>query len=246
MSKRILVAGATGVIGRRLLPLLQGAGHHVVAITRSGQKRLDPRHGAAEMVTADVFDADAVLRIMASVRPDVVVHQLTDLSGLADPATAADAIRRNARIRIEGTRNLVKAALAADVRRMVAQSIAWAYAPGPLPHAEEDALDSGAGEPRSITIGGVSALEQAVLHSPPIKGTILRYGQLYGPGTSRDQPTGSAPLHVDAAAYAALLAVERDAPGIFNIAEPGPEVLTDKARSRLGWRADMRLPVAAA
>jgi nucleoside-diphosphate-sugar epimerase len=239
MGQRILVAGATGVIGRRLMPLLTRAGHDVIGITRS---ELKTRERGAEMVAADVFDAAALTRIMASIRPDIVVHQLTDLSGLADPATAADAIRRNARIRTEGTRNLVAAALAADVRHMVAQSIAWAYAPGPLPHAEDDALDIEAGEPRSITVHGVAALEAAVLNSRPMKGTILRYGQLYGPGTGRDRPTGSAPLHVDAAAHAALLAVERGEAGIFNIAEPSLEVRAEKAISNLGWRADFRAP----
>jgi nucleoside-diphosphate-sugar epimerase len=75
-----------------------------------------------------------------------------------------------------------------------------------------------------------------------MKGTVLRYGQLYGPGTGRDRPTGSAPLHVDAAAHAALQAVARGEAGIFNIAEPSLEVLTEKATSRLGWRDDLRLP----
>ena len=243
MGQRILVAGATGVVGRRLMPLLTRAGHDVIGITRS---ELKTRERGAEMVAADVFDAAALTRIMASIRPDIVVHQLTDLSGLADPATAADAIRRNARIRTEGTRNLVAAALAADVRHMVAQSIAWAYAPGPLPHAEDDALDIEAGEPRAITVRGVAALEAAVLNSRPMKGTILRYGQLYGPGTGRDRPTGSAPLHVDAAAHAALLAVERGEAGIFNIAEPSLEVRAEKAISNLGWRADFRAPNVAA
>ena len=243
MGQRILLAGATGVIGRRLMPLLREAGHHVVGMTRSQSKAQEPFNGA-EMIAADVFDAAAVAHVLASIRPDVVIHQLTDLSGLADPATAADAIRRNARIRREGTRNLVDAALAADVGHMVAQSIAWAYAPKALPHAEEDALDIHADKPRSLTVAGVAALEAAVLDAPPMKGTVLRYGQLYGPGTGRDRPSGSAPLHVDAAAYAALLAVARGEAGIFNIAEPNAQVLTEKATSKLGWRDDMRLPAA--
>jgi nucleoside-diphosphate-sugar epimerase len=244
MGQRILLAGATGVIGRRLMPLLRDAGHHVVGMTRSQSKAQGPFDPGAEMVAADVFDAAAVARVVASIQPDVVIHQLTDLSGLADPATAPEALRRNARIRREGTRNLVDAALAANVGHMVAQSIAWAYAPKTLPHAEDDALDSHADEPRSITVGGVAALEAAVLNSPPMKGTVLRYGQLYGPGTGRDRPTGSAPLHVDAAAYAALLAVARGEAGIFNIAERNAQVLTDKATAKLGWRDDLRLPVA--
>ena len=240
MSHVIFVAGATGVIGRRLLPLLRNAGHRVVGMTRSDKRTPDLRELGAETVVADVFDADVLARLLASIRPDVVVHQLTDLSGLRDPAATADAIRRNARIRSEGTRNLVAAALAANVRHIIAQSIAWAYGDGPLPHSESDPLDIDAGEPRATTVRGVAALEDSVLRSPPMKGTVLRYGQLYGPGTGKDEATGSAPLHVDAAAYAALLAFERGETGIFNIAERNSDVTTEKARSKLAWRDDMR------
>jgi nucleoside-diphosphate-sugar epimerase len=193
-------------------------------------------------VVADVFDADALTRALDAARPDIVIHQLTDLAALANPASLTTAVTRNARIRSEGTRNLVNAALAVGVGRMIAQSIAWAYAPGRLPHVESDALDLHASEPRSITVGGVVALENAVLHSPPLVGTVLRYGQLYGPGTGTDVPRGAAPVHVDAAAYAALLAVQREAHGIYNITEHNTDVLSEKARCELQWRDDMRLP----
>jgi nucleoside-diphosphate-sugar epimerase len=242
MKNRIFLAGATGAIGRRLLPLLLGAGYDVIGMTRSQAKALAFRGRGTRIVVADVFDEDAVMRALDDARPDIVIHQLTDLSALADPASMTTAVTRNARIRSEGTRNLVHAALAAGVGRMIAQSIAWAYAPAQLPHAESDALDVQASEPRSITVGGVVALEEAVLHSPPLVGTVLRYGQLYGPGTGADMPRGAAPVHVDAAAYAALLAVQREAHGIYNIAERNADVLTDKARSELEWRDDMRLP----
>jgi hypothetical protein len=125
---------------------------------------------------------------------------------------------------------------------MVAQSIAWAYAPGPEPHGEEDPLDAAAEGSRRISVGGVVALEDRTLRSPPLEGLVLRYGQLYGPGTGSDAPTGSAPLHVDAAAYAALLALDRGAPGAFNIAEPNAYAATTKARADLGWDAAFRLP----
>jgi len=239
MSCRILVAGATGVIGRRLVPLLVEAGHHVV-----GMGRRAPGNGGfrgAEFVAADVFDAASVARVVSGARPDVIIHQLTDLAGFGDPAAYADAIKRNARIRAEGTRNLVSAARAANVPRIVAQSIAWVYAPGPIPHDEEDSLDLDASELRLTTIRGVAALEDAVLRTPGIAGTVLRYGQLYGPGTGKDTPNGSAPLHVDAAAFAALLAVQHRAEGIFNVAERGGDVTTDKAESVLHWSADMRI-----
>jgi hypothetical protein len=123
----------------------------------------------------------------------------------------------------------------------VAQSIAWAYAPGPEPHFEKDPLDTEAEGNRAISVRGIIALEYWTLNSPPLEGLVLRYGQIYGPGTGADAPAGSAPLHVDAAAYAALLAVDKGAPGIFNIAEPNELVATEKARTELGWRADFRL-----
>ena len=90
-------------------------------------------------------------------------------------------------------------------------------------------------------MGGVAALEHWALASPPLVGIVLRYGQLYGPGTGTETPPRPAPLHVDAAAYAALLAVDHGAPGIFNIAEPNPLVAISKARDELGWRPDFRL-----
>lgn len=242
MKTRIFVAGATGAIGRRLLPLLVKAGYEVTGMTRSLAKSLAFSSRGAHMVVADVFDAEAVERALDSAQPNIVIHQLTDLSTLAGSASPATAISRNARIRSEGTRNLVNAALAVGAHRIIAQSISWAYGPGPLPHGENDPLDIHATEPRSITVGGVNALEHAVLHSPPLLGTILRYGQLYGPGTGVDVPRGAAPLHVDAAAYAALLAVQHEAYGIYNVAERDGDVLTEKARSTLGWHDDMRLP----
>jgi nucleoside-diphosphate-sugar epimerase len=169
-----------------------------------------------------------------------VIHQLTDLPPGLDPKQMAAAIPRNARIRSEGTRNLVAAAVAAGARRLVAQSIAWAYAPGSEPHAESDPLDAAAQGDRGISVQGVMALEERTLHSPPLAGVVLRYGQLYGPGTHAAQPASQTPLHVDAAAYAALLAIEHGA-GVYNIAEDNPHVATAKARRELGWRADFRL-----
>jgi nucleoside-diphosphate-sugar epimerase len=241
-THRIFLAGASGAIGRRLIPLLREAGHHVVGITRAESKLGQLRALGIEARAVDVFDAGALARAAAEAAPDIVMHQLTDLAGVADPATYKDAIARNARIRDEGTRNLIDAAIAAGARRMVAQSIAWVYAPGPTPHAEEDPLDRDAPEPLATSIKGVIALEDQVLGAPALEGVVLRFGQLYGPGTGRDVKQGSAPIHVDAAAYASLLAIDRAAPGVFNLAEPNGEIATDKARRELGWNADLRLP----
>lgn len=240
MSKTIFMAGATGAIGRRLIPQLLQAGYRVTGMTRSAQGIAMLEALGATAVRADVFDAEGLAAAIAAAAPDIVMHQLTDLALLGDPARAAEAIVRNARIREVGTRNLVEASRAAGVRRIVAQSIAWAYAPGRTPHSEDDPLDRDAAPPRSTTVKGVIALEDAVLKTPGIAGTALRYGQLYGPGTASAQPTGASPVHVDAAAHAALLAVERGATGIFNIAEPNEIVSTEKAR-QLGWRPSFRL-----
>jgi len=241
MTYRIFLAGATGAIGRRLTPMLRAAGHTVIGTTRSAERADALRTLGAEPVVVDVFDTAALTRAVVSARPDIVIHQLTDLPKGLDPSRMTEAIARNARIRTDGTRHLVDAALAAGVRRLIAQSIAWAYASGPEPHREDDPLDVGAEGHRGISVGGVVALETAVLQAPPLEGFVLRYGQLYGPDTGADVPAGSAPLHVDAAAYAALLAIDHGMPGIYNIAEPNANVTTDKARAQLGWRADFRL-----
>jgi nucleoside-diphosphate-sugar epimerase len=241
MGSRIFLAGAAGVIGRRLTPLLRAAGHRVAGTTRSAEKADALRALGADPIVVDVFDAAALSRAMALVQPEVVVHQLTDLPSGLDPSRMREAFARNARIRDEGTRNLVNSAIATGARRLVAQSIAWAYAPGPEPHFEKDPLDTEAEGNRAISLRGIIALEYWTLNSPPFEGLVLRYGQIYGPGTGADAPAGSAPLHVDAAAYAALLAVDKGAPGIFNIAESNELVATEKARTELGWRADFRL-----
>jgi nucleoside-diphosphate-sugar epimerase len=135
------------------------------------------------------------------------------------------------------------AAIAAGARRLIAQSIAWAYAAGPLPHRETDPLDTGAQGTRGISVRGVAALESWTSNSPPLEGLVLRYGRIYGPGTGADSTTGSPSLHVDAAAVPRFArAVDRGSPGIFNIAEPDGQVATEKASAELGWQSDFRLP----
>jgi nucleoside-diphosphate-sugar epimerase len=242
MSYRIFLAGASGVIGRRLAPLLRDAGHTVVGTTRSQTKAEELRALHIEPMIVDVFDAAALMRAVVSARPRIVIHQLTDLTGLLDPTRRTETLARNARIREEGTQNLVRAAIAAGVRRCVVQSIAWVYAPGSEPHVELDPLDFGADGVRAATVRGIAALEKWTLQSPPLEGLVLRYGQFYGPGTGSDVPQGAVPVHVDAAAYAALLAIDHGEHGIYNIAEPNEQVATEKVRRELGWRPDFRRP----
>jgi nucleoside-diphosphate-sugar epimerase len=235
---RILLAGATGVIGRPLLILLVRAGHDVVGITRSASGGLGIANAGAVSAVINVFDADALSKLAQAVRPEVVIHQLTDLPDEADPAKIAASLAANARVRIEGTRNLVAAAKAAGARRLIAQSIAFVYAPGPEPHAETDALQL-AGS--SVSAQGVHALEDAVTGTPGLDGIVLRYGRLYGPGTWTPVAQGRGPLHVDAAAHAAVLALTRGAPGIYNIAEDDGALTISKARDQLGFDPSFRL-----
>lgn len=240
MKYRILLAGASGVIGRRLTPLLVGAGHRVTATTRSTEKVDALRAMGAEPLVVDVFDADRLIPAVVAARPEVVIHQLTDLPKDLDPALMEEALKRNARIRDEGTRKLVRASIAAGARRLVAQSIAWVYTPGPEPHDEADPLDVNADGSLGVTVRAIVALERLTLNSSPLDGVVLRYGQLYGPGTTHNAPTGRTPLHVDAAAHAALLAVEKGATGTFNLVERDSYATARKARSELGWDAGVR------
>ena len=237
---RVLVAGASGVIGRRLVRLLVASGHVVTGTTRSPAGAAAIRAAGAAPLVLNVFDAQRLGDAVEAARPEVVVHQLTDLPARLEPGGLTEALGRNARVRTEGTRNLVAAAVRAGTRRLVAQSIAWAYAPGPEPHGEEDPLDVGAEGTRRVTVLGVAELERLVTSVPRLDGLVLRYGQLYGPGTWNAGPSGSAPVHVDAAARAAALAVARGEPGVYNIVEDGGAASNAKARARLGWDPDLR------
>ncbi|MFF3923006.1 NAD-dependent epimerase/dehydratase family protein [Paenibacillus lactis] len=229
---KIFVAGATGVIGRLLLPQLLRAGHEVTGMTQSRERGSMIERLGARAVVADALDRERVMEAVASVKPDAIIHQLTSLSqwNLED----------NARIRRDGTRNLVDAALASGVPLMIAQSISWAYEPGDSPASESEALDIGAPDPRGMTVDGVSALEQAVSEMP--RHVILRYGMLYGPGTWYDRggimakrilhqevPATEAVtsfLHVEDAANAAALALEWPS-GVYNIVDDEPSKGTE-------------------
>ena len=239
---KVFLAGATGAIGKRLVPQLLDAGCEVFGTTRSERKVAELRTAGVTPIVVDVFDAPALSRAMTAVRPDIVINQLTDLPANLEPSGMAEGIVRTTRIRIEGTRNLVAAAREAGVRRIIAQSLAcWVYADGPQPYSEDAPLDLRADAPHAIVVEGVATLEQLTTMSPPVEGVVLRYGQIYGPGTGRDEPTRPAPLHVDAAAHAALLAIERGKPGIFNIAEDDGFVSIAKALGELGFDPGFRL-----
>jgi nucleoside-diphosphate-sugar epimerase len=238
---KVFLAGASGVIGRRLCVLLRKAGHDVVGTTRSETNAAALKTLGVTPAILDVYDAKAVLKAMAAAQPDVLVHQLTDLPDVIDPAKLPAMREANARLRRDGTRNLVNACEVLKVKRIIAQSIAWVYAPGMKPYREGDALDlNGQGIDRE-TMDGVVALEDAVTKTPGIDGLVLRYGRLYGPGTWTEKPQGPAPLHVDAAAQAALLALTRGQPGIYNVVEEDGEISAEKARRALDFDPAFRI-----
>lgn len=170
---KIFVAGASGVIGRLLLPLLVENGMEVTGTTRSPAKLASIAAAGAQPVVVDALDRNSLFAALAEAQPDVVVHLMTDLS---DRNFAA-----NSRLRIDGTRNLVDVAKTLGIKRMIAESISWVYAAGTAPADESEALDTGADDPRSRTVMAVQALEQAASELPIH--VILRFGLLYGPGT---------------------------------------------------------------
>jgi nucleoside-diphosphate-sugar epimerase len=238
----IFIAGATGVIGRRLVPLLRDAGHAVTGTSRSEEKASALDVLGARGVVVDVYDARALLRAMSASHPDVAIHQLTDLPRKLNPSGRPAEFEANARLRIEGTKNLMAAASMLGVPRVVAQSIAFAYMPGPGIRVETDPLDlEGV---RAATVRAVASLEDQVLNTPGIDGVVLRYGRLYGRGTWYAAASGPGALHVDAAAHAALLAVAKGR-GIYNIAEDSGAgvgaVSSEKAKRELGFDAGFRM-----
>lgn len=170
---RILIAGATGVLGLPLARALREAGHEVVGTSRTAARAARLSDYGIVGAVMDAFDEARVHALVRDVAPDAVIHQLTDLASIDTTA--------NAHLRTVGTRQLVDAALAAGVRTMVTQSIAWAYQPGTAPADERTPLDRDSAEPRATTVAGVAALESAVAEID--RSVVLRFGTLYGPGT---------------------------------------------------------------
>jgi nucleoside-diphosphate-sugar epimerase len=170
---QVMVAGATGAVGRLLVPLLLDAGHRVTGLSRSSAGLERVRRLGASAVQADALSGDGLRQVVADAAPNVVIHQLTALSDADGDATN--------RLRHEGTRNLVDAAKSAGVRRIIAQSISWAYAPGEDPADETVPLDIGAEQPRGGMVDGIRALEETIAEVETA--VALRYGILYGPGT---------------------------------------------------------------
>jgi nucleoside-diphosphate-sugar epimerase len=232
-NRNIFLAGAAGAVGRPLCRLLVADGWRVVGTTRSREKAAVLQALGVEPVVVDVFDAEELRRVVTESRPFAVIHQLTDLPPGLDPARMPEARERTTRLRDVGTRNLVSAAVAAGAERLIAQSIAFAYAPGSEPFSEGDPLDAAAGS-------GIAQLETQVLDSP-FEAIVLRYGRFYGPGTGIDTPPLGGPVHVEAAADAARRSLTRGRAGIYNITEEDGTVSCQKARRELGWDPAFRV-----
>ena len=240
MPKTIFLAGSAGAIGRVLSGLLVANGWKVYGTTRSPERVPFLRTLGVEPVVVDVYDAGLLKDILADIKPEVVIHQLTDLPFALDANEMTQALVRNARLRTEGTKSLVDAAVFAGCRRIIAQSIAFIYDEGRTPHTEGDALLPLAHPVYGETAEGVRNLERQVLESG-IDGIVLRYGLLYGPNTGFDSPIAPASVHVEAAAKAAEIAVTKGQTGIYNVAESDASLSSEKAISTFGWSPGWRV-----
>jgi nucleoside-diphosphate-sugar epimerase len=237
---RIFLAGATGAVGLRLASLLRHAGHEVTGTTRTAARIPLLREFGVVPVVVDVFDAGALAAAVVTAGPEIVIHQLTDLPSAPGTPGYSAGQEANRLLRIEGTRNLMQAARMAGVRRVIAQSIAFIYARGEGMRDEDDPLDLEASGVRQLTVQGIVGLEREVLATADIDGVLLRYGYFYGPDTWYDMPPKPPSVHVDAAAYAAALAVRKGG-GIYNIAEDCDIVSSAKAKRELGFDPAFRM-----
>lgn len=262
---RVFVAGASGAIGRPLVPKLVAAGHEVTGITRLEERAERIRAAGARAAVVDVFDAETLRAAVLEAAPEVVVHQLTALPerlDFRDPETYA----ATNRVRTEGTRNLLDAALAAGARRVVCQSIAFAYrSEGGRVKSEDDPLEEDAPGTFGGALSALREMESMVLGAQGVEGLVLRYGFFYGPGTHygpdgatiddirrRRMPvvgkgTGVFSfIHVDDAADATVAAVERGAPGVYNVTDDEPAAMREwlpVAAEAAGAKRPRRVPV---
>jgi nucleoside-diphosphate-sugar epimerase len=260
---RVLVAGATGAIGRQLVPRLVAAGHEVHGMTRYGSKQAMLDELGAVPVVADALDPDQVAEAVGRARPDVIVHQLTALAGVGMRNLKRAAALTN-RLRTEGTDHLLSAGQAVGVQRFVAQSIGlYARTGGPV-KSEEDPLDPAPPGRLREGAAGIRHLEEAVLGARWTEGIVLRYGGFYGPGTNM-APGGELSemvrkrrfplvgdgggvwsfIHVADAAEATVAAVEHGSRGVYNVVDDDPapvaEWLPALART-LGAKKPLRVP----
>ena len=263
---RIFIAGASGAIGRRLVPLLVSKGHSVIGTTRTPGKTDELRAAGARPVVLDALDGDAVVEALVRAEPEVVVHQLTALAGFTDFRRFDQGFATTNRMRTEGTDNILAGMRELEVRRLVAQSFAgWPHARTGGPVKTEDApLDQHPPEALRRTLEAILYLERSVLQTDGVQGTVLRYGGFYGPGTSlgkggvqlesvqrRRFPivaggTGvTSFIHIDDAATATLEAIGRGKPGLYNIVDDDPAPVAEwlpALAAAIGAKPPRRVP----
>jgi nucleoside-diphosphate-sugar epimerase len=265
---RVFVAGATGAIGKQLVPRLVAAGHEVTGMTRSEPKQAVLAELGAVPVVADALDPDQVADVVGHARPDVIVHQLTAIRSV-DPRHFDRDFAPTNRLRTEGTDHLLSAGQAVGVRRFVAQSNgAFTYArTGAAVKGEEDPLDPSPAPQMRGMVGAVRHLEEAVLGADWTEGIVLRYGAFYGPGTSMAPGTeqfelirqGKYPLlgegggvwsfiHIADAAEATVAAIEHGSRGVYNVVDDDPAPVAEwlpALAQTLGAKEPMRVQLSA-
>ena len=247
---KVFLAGGSGAIGKRLVPMLVANGHQVVATTTSERKLPALRELGAEAVVLDVLDRNAVMATVMRSDPDVVIHQATALSAMGASLRNLDKVfARTNRLRTEGTDNLLEASRAAGARRFVAQSFTgWSNErKGKMVKTEDDPLDADPYPHTEQTLAGIKHVESVVPAAADIEGVVLRYGGFYGPGTSLARDGGQhteairkrqfpvvgagtgvwSLVHIDDAAAATLIAAERGKPGIYNITDDDPAPIAE-------------------
>ncbi|MBA3264483.1 MAG: NAD(P)-dependent oxidoreductase [Thermoleophilaceae bacterium] len=265
---KVFVAGATGALGRQLVPRIVADGHEVVGMTSKPDKQDLVRGLGARPVVADALDPDAVAQAVARAEPEVIVHQLTALSGSLDMRKFEQSFALTNRLRTEGTDHLLAAGRAVEVQRFVAQSYAgWPFARtgGPV-KTEDDPLDPTPADAMRETHEAIRYLEEAVTGAGWTEGVVLRYGGFYGPGTSFSlNPEGEhielirkrkfpivgrgdgvwSFVHIEDAATATAAAVEHGKRGLYNVVDDEPAPVREwlpAAAEAVGARKPMRLP----
>jgi nucleoside-diphosphate-sugar epimerase len=263
---KVFVAGASGAIGKPLVPQLLAAGHEVTGMTRREEAAAHIREAGAGAVVCDVFDATVLEAAVREAAPEVVVHALTSLPARIDYRGKGEPLAATNRVRTEGTRNLIAAARAAGARRLVAMSVAFLYRPeGEWLKDEEAPLYAGAPGPFGGAVDALMDLESQVRAAEGVEGLVLRYGWFYGPGTYFDRDgsqtedvrkrrfpivgkgTGTFSfIHVEDAAAATATAVERGAPGVYNVVDDEPAPLREWVPAfaeAIGAKPPRRVPV---
>ncbi len=263
---KVFVAGASGAIGRPAVRRLVAAGHEVTGMTRRQERAAEIRAAGAQTVVCDAFDAAGLEAAVREAAPEAVVHLLTAIPARMNFRAKESPLAATNRLRGEGTRNLVAAAKAAGARRLVAESVAFLYAPtGGAIKDEEAPLFADAPRPFDDTVAALEDLERQATGADGIEGLVLRFGQLYGPGTyfgaggsqteevlKRRLPIvgeGGAVfsfIHVEDAAAATAAAVEGGAPGAYNVVDDEPAPMSEWVPAfaeALGAKPPRRVPV---